>query len=106
MTANDLTTSTPAGNAANDDAALLAHARKRVALKRGFFIHALVFALVNLGLLAMSAFSGGSRGLHFPLWGWGLGLAIHGIVTVLKLQGEDFTERAVAAEVERLKARR
>ena len=51
--------------------ALQRQARRRVALKMGFFIHALVFTLVNLGLLTLHAVTGGERGLHMPLWGWG-----------------------------------
>ncbi len=92
-------------------------ARRRVALKKGFFIHALVFVLVNGGLYLMSLAAGwglgadtgwGYRhaGAHFfPLWGWGLGLAIHGTVVLLRLQGEGMTERLVDREIETLKRR-
>ena len=102
-------------------------ARRRVALKKGFFIHALVFVLVNGGLYLMSLAAGwgagagagagmgmgmgsgwGNRygGGHFyPLWGWALGLAIHGTVVVLRLQGEGLTERMVDREIETLKRR-
>ena len=70
-------------------------ARRRVALKTGFYVHATVFALVNGGLFLMSWIGGwgegwghGHRhGLVFPLWGWGLGLTIHGIVVLLRLKG-------------------
>ena len=91
--------------AVSAETALLARARRRVALKRGFLMHAMVFAVVNLGLLVLSAATGGDRGLHAPLWGWGFGLMIHGIVVAMKLQGEGFHDRQVAAEVERLRRR-
>ena len=90
-------------------------ARRRVALKKGWLIHALVFVLVNAGLLLMAWASstglGDGWGRHhggfraFPLWGWGLGLAIHGALVLLKLNSEGMTERMVAREIEALKQR-
>ena len=71
----------------------------------GFYIHALVFVLVNLGLFAINAVAGGPRWHAFPLLGWGLGLAIHGIFTLVSLNGEGLRGRMLAAEVERLRQR-
>ncbi len=79
-------------------------ARKRVAMKTGFAIHALVYLLVNAGLAAFSLSQGG-RWHNGPLLGWGLGLAIHGLVTLANLQGQGLRERWVADEVRRLRAR-
>jgi len=87
------------------DAALLARARRRVALKTGFCIHALVFVLVNAGLFVLDAARGGSGWSQFPLMGWGLGLAIHGIVTLVALQGDGLRQRLLRAELERLRSR-
>jgi hypothetical protein len=81
-------------------------AKRRVDQKMGFYVHALVFVLVNLGLYALNTVSGGERWSHWPLWGWGLGLAIHGAVTFLSLRGDGFRARMMADEIERLKARR
>lgn len=88
-------------------------ARRRVALKRGFLIHALVFVLVNAGLYllwtvggwgdAWGQRHGGAR--FFPMWGWALGLVIHGIVVFIRLQGEGMTERMVDREIEAIKRR-
>ena len=92
-------------------------ARRRVALKKGFFIHALVFVLVNAGLYALWTLKGmagvdgpgwGARhgGMpFFPLWGWGLGLVIHGIVVFLRLQGEGLTQTMVDREIAALQRR-
>ena len=88
---------------ANPEAALQARARRRVGIKMGFYIHALVYVLVNLGLFALNTSLGGVRWSHFPLWGWGLGLAIHGIVTFIGLPGDGMRSRMVAQEVERLR---
>ncbi len=84
---------------------LLRRARRRVSQKMGFYIHALVFVLVNLGLCAINETTGRMRWNHFPLMGWGLGLAIHGIVTFISLSGDGLRDSMVAAEVERLKRR-
>ena len=83
--------------------ALHARARRRVGIKTGFYIHALVYVLVNLGLFALNTVLGGTRWSHFPLLGWGLGLAIHGIVTLVSLQGDGLRSRMLANEVERLR---
>ena len=52
-------------------------ASKRAGAKMGWYMHAAVYLLVNLGLAALALSSG--RDWHaYPLLGWGLGLAIHG----------------------------
>lgn len=84
-------------------------AKRRVDMKMGFYVHALVFVLVNLGLYALNTFGGwggGQRWHTFPLWGWGLGLAIHGVVTFVSLRGKGLRERMMADEVDRLKSGR
>lgn len=83
-----------------------ARAKKRVDMKMGFYIHATVFVCVNLGLYALNLYQGGQRWHGFPLFGWGLGLAIHGVVTFLSLRGDGLRERMLEAEVEKLKGRR
>lgn len=80
-------------------------ARRRVGIKLGFYTHAVVFVLVNLGLFALNTATGGARWSHFPLWGWGLGLAIHGVVTFISLRGEGVRERMLQDEIARLKRR-
>ena len=92
-----------ANQAVDPDAALEARARRRVGIKMGFYIHALVYVLVNVGLFALDRSLGGVRWSHFPLWGWGLGLAIHGIVTVIGLQGDGMRSRMLTHEIERLR---
>jgi fatty acid desaturase len=78
-------------------------ARRRVNQKMGFYIHATVYLLVNLGLAAIN-FAGGGKAWHmWPLAGWGLGLAIHGFVTFASLNGDGLRERMLDDEVERLR---
>jgi 2TM domain len=88
-----------------NDEELRARAERRVKTKIGFQIHALVFVLVNLGLFGINLAAGGHRWHGWPLFGWGIGLAVHGIVTWLSLRGEGYRERLLAAEIERLKQR-
>jgi hypothetical protein len=83
-----------------------ARARRRVGIKMGFYIHALVFTVVNGGLYLANGATGGMRWSHFPLWGWGLGLAIHGIVTFASLQGDGLRARMLKTEIERLQRKR
>ena len=88
-----------------DEEQLQALARRRVAIKLGFGIHLLVFVLVNGGLSILSL----SRGTNWhwgPLLGWGLGLAVHGVVTLANLRGQGIRQRLLDAEVQRLRARR
>jgi len=87
----------------NDSTSLEARARRRVGRKMGFYIHATVFVLVNLGLFAINAVSGEPHWARFPLMGWGLGLAIHGIVTFIGLQGEGLRRSMLQREIEHLR---
>lgn len=72
-------------------------ARRRAKAKLGWFIHAAVYAAVNLGLIAVSVASGKHWAI-FPLLGWGLGLAIHGIAVWLLQPGGDLLEHLVERE--------
>lgn len=85
---------------------VLRRAKRRVGLKTGFMVHALVYALVNLGLLAINLWGGSQRWHMVPLLGWGLGLAIHGVVTFIALRGEGLRDRMLADEVERVRSGR
>jgi hypothetical protein len=78
-------------------------ARKRAGAKIGWYIHAAVFVLVNLGIFAVSEYALGHRPWSIkPFLGWGLGLALHGISVFWLGKGSDFRERLVQKERERL----
>lgn len=78
-------------------------ARRRAAAKFGFLIHLAVFVAVNTLLFfvnqrttpAVSWFA-------FPLGGWGIGLAIHGLAVFLSTSG--LRERMIEGEMRRLRA--
>lgn len=88
-----------------NDEALMQQARRRVKIKTGFYIHLLVYTLVNTGLLVVNLLGGGPRWHLAPLLGWGLGLAIHGLVTLLALRGDGLRERMLATEQQHLRQR-
>lgn len=84
---------------------LVHRAKRRVDMKMGWLMHALVFVLVNLGLYLINQWTGQQRWSQWPLMGWGLGLAIHGLVVWISLSGEGLRDRMLAKEVERLRRR-
>jgi hypothetical protein len=78
-------------------------ARKRAGAKLGWYAHALVFTLVNLLIFGMSRYGFGARPWSvFPLLGWGLGLALHGVSVFMLGAGSGLRERMVQKERERL----
>ena len=76
-------------------------ARKRVARRYRFFVHALVFAAINLGLFARHGL-GGSPWPGPLLWGWGLALGLHGLLAFAG-PGEGLRERLLRQEIERMR---
>jgi hypothetical protein len=80
-------------------------ARKRAGAKIGWYIHAAVFVAVNLMLAAIST-SSGSAWFVYPALGWGLGLAIHGVVVFFAGAGSRLHANLVARERERMAQQR
>lgn len=74
-------------------------ARRNVALRMGWLVHATVFVLVNAALW-LAGRDGGWLGL--PTGGWVIGLLIHGLVVALRSTGESLRERLLDAERQRL----
>ncbi len=78
-------------------------ARKRAGAKLGWYVHAAAFTVVNLALFGMSSHGFGNRPWSvYPLLGWGLGLALHGISVFVLGTGSGLRERLVQKERERL----
>jgi hypothetical protein len=82
-------------NLSTDDIERLA--RKRAGAKMGWYIHALVYIAVNIGLALLAGMHGRNWAI-FPALGWGLGLLIHGLVVFATLPGGSLRERLVARE--------
>jgi len=89
----------------NDDAGIERLARKRASAKLGWYIHATVYACINLMLIALSASSGRGWAVY-PALGWGLGLAVHGFAVFMATGGGGLHERLVQQERQRLVAQR
>lgn len=80
-------------------------ARRRAAIRMGWYVHALAYIAVNLFLASLSAMSGRHWAV-FPAFGWGIGLAVHGAVVFMLTGGGGLLERLVAQERRRLAAQR
>ena len=80
-------------------------ARRRAGMKMGWFIHAGVYVAVN-ALLAVLSLLSGRHWAIFPALGWGLGLAIHGIVVFIATGGGGLQQRLVDSERRKLQATR
>lgn len=82
-------------------------ARRRAGAKLGWYIHATVFVVVNLFLLAMSEYALGERRWSiYPMLGWGLGLVLHGVAVFVLGTGSGLRERMIEKERERLRRER
>jgi hypothetical protein len=80
-------------------------ARRRAGAKFGFMIHLTVFVCVNAFLFFVNQrTTPGVSWFAFPLGGWAIGLAVHGLVVFLS--GSGLRERMVEAEMRRLQAGR
>lgn len=90
-----MNTTTSTSNTSRPDLEKLA--RRRAAAKMGWYIHAFVYVLVNIGLVGLSAAKGHTWAMY-PLMGWGLGLLIHGAVIWFLAPGGGFYDRLVARE--------
>jgi hypothetical protein len=81
-------------------------ARRRAGAKMGWYIHATLYVLVNLLWLAMSGYGIGQRHwTPYPVIGWGIGLAFHGISVFVLGKGSSLRERMVDRERARLERR-
>ena len=80
-------------------------ARRRAGAKLGWYIHAGVYIAVNLLLALLSAMSDRHWAV-FPAFGWGIGLAIHGVVVFVLTGGGGLHGQMVQRERDRLNLKR
>lgn len=77
-------------------------ARRRAKAKMGFFIHALIYLVVNTGLTLLAL----SKGQGWSIWpaaGWGFGLLMHGLAVFGWGSGSSLQERLIERERTRLR---
>ena len=80
-------------------------ARRRASAKFGFLVHLTVFVLVNAFLFFVNQrTTPGVSWFAFPLGGWAIGLAIHGLAVFLS--GSGLRERMIESELRKLQANR
>jgi hypothetical protein len=77
-------------------------ARRNVALRHGWLVHAAVFVLVNAGLWLAGHRSGW---LGLPTGGWIIGLLIHGAVAWLRPTSDGLKAHLLEKERQRLQDR-
>lgn len=76
-------------------------ARRAARARLGWYIHGSVYLAVMTLLAGLSAM-GGRAWAVYPAMGWGLGLAIHGLVVFFLTDGRGAYERLVDRERARL----
>lgn len=87
-----------------EDQEAYTRAKKRVRQIKGFYIHATVYLVVNVLLIAINlATSPRQIWFFWPLVGWGIGLAAHGLSVfgVGGFLGEDWEERKIKEIVDK-----
>ena len=88
------------------DLKLMKLAKRRVKAKKEFVWHLASYVLVNIFLVFIYITTSGFMGYFWPIWpitGWGLGLAFHGVALVLMLSDSTSSDNRVIEEYNRLK---
>lgn len=72
-------------------------ARKRVEALKGFYIHAVVYVLVNVMLFTVDFLTPGGFWFFWPMLGWGIGLGVHAVNTFVLdgTMGRDWDQRKI-----------
>jgi hypothetical protein len=79
-------------------------ARRHARAVRGFYVHALIFAVVNAGIVAVNLLSTPGRPwFGWGMAGWGIGLLAHGLSVFAfnGLLGRDWEERKIREYLDR-----
>jgi hypothetical protein len=96
-----------------DDKIIYEAAKKRVEKLKGFYVHLLVYLLVNTMIIYANYQFGNSKGSFFELGNfstaffWGIGLAAHGL-SIFSLEvffGKDWEERKIREIMDRERER-
>jgi hypothetical protein len=82
-------------------------AKARVAALRGFYIHLIVFSLVNGGLVLLNLLvTPAYLWFFWPLLGWSIGLGAHALGVFGGFLGRDWEEQQVGKLLEQDESRR
>ena len=77
-------------------------AKQRAEQLQGFYIHLIVYVVVNAGLFAINVITRGDGGwwFYWPLAGWGIGLLVHA-ATLLRVFSPDWVEKKAREAMDR-----
>jgi len=80
-------------------------AKKRVDDKKSFFMHVMIYLLVNAGLFALDVAQGGDWWFYWAAIGWGIGLVIHAAVFLLEssILSKDWEQREIEKAIKNKK---
>ena len=71
------------------DRSSVARAQSRIADLKGFYTHLFIYAAVVAGLFLINAASSGPWWAQWVLFGWGIGIAGHGVGAFMKKRGQE-----------------
>lgn len=78
-------------------------AKKRVKDKRRFYTHVISWAVMSVFFILLNIATSDYPWSIFPILGWGIGLAFHGIKVFSTVYGDDWEERQIEKEMEKLR---
>lgn len=84
-------------------------AKKRVEELKSFYTHLFIYIAVNIGLFLIDIItSPGALWFYWPLIGWGIGVAIHGlnVFGTEKLLGKNWEEKKIKEIMEKEKTKK
>jgi hypothetical protein len=83
-------------------------AKERATALQGFYVHLLVYVVINTGLFTINAVTHGQGGtwwFYWPLLGWGVALLIHGLTTFAGVFSTGWRDRKAMQLYERERGR-
>lgn len=80
-------------------------ARKKVREKRKFYSHFMTWGIMSIFFILLNLFTSDYFWAVFPILGWGIGVAFHGIKAFSINYGDDWEERQIIKEMKKLKER-
>jgi len=82
-------------------------AKQRLEELKGLYIHAIIYVIINLGMIIMNLVSTPEQyWFYWPLIGWGIGLTIHalGVYSKGKIFGANWEDRKIRQMMEKDKS--
>lgn len=80
-------------------------AKKKVKEKRKFYSHLLTWGTMSVFFILLNLFTSDYFWAVFPILGWGIGLAFHGIKVFSINYGDEWEEREIQKEMDKLRQR-